>query len=228
MGARKLIKIPSRSSELAELIGVILGDGTMSRYQLAIYFNMRSERQLALDVRRDIFELFGIQSALSVIPRNALAIVASSRSLVGQLEEFGLQIGDKAKNESTVPPWVFEKEDLKKACLRGLMDTDGSIFVHRHVVGGRSYSHLELSFTGYSLALLSAVQRLFEELGLRSRIDPKYGHVFLHRADEVNRYMIEIGSRNPHHLQKFSSFHSRSQALRRGVRVAESTRLEIA
>lgn len=193
MGARKVIRVPGCSSALAELIGIILGDGAISQYQLAIYFNKLSEQQLAISVQRDISELFGIQATFSTIPRNVIAIVASSRSLVGQLARFGLKTGDKARNRATVPSWIFKREDFKKACLRGLMDTDGCVFVHRHTVNGRLYSHLELSFTGYCPELLSDVQRLFEELGLRSRIDFKHGHVFLHRADEVNRYMIEVG-----------------------------------
>lgn len=157
---------------------------------------------------------------MQVIPRNAIAVVASSRSLVESLENLGLHVGDKIRSNSTVPPWIFGKAVFKKACLRGLMDTDGSVYIHRHLVRGQIYRHVEMSFTGHCGPLLNSVHRLFLELGFRSRIDPRYNHVFLHRQDDARRYMAEIGTRNPHHQQEFER-HGR------GAGAVERPRLEI-
>ena len=218
---KKEIRRPEKCVELAELVGVILGDGTISKYQVSVFLGSRHEQMLAVHVQESIARLFGISASLRLMPRNIYGVIASSRGLVEFLNGIGLHSGDKIRNRAEIPGWIFESSDLRKACLRGLVDTDGSVFVHRHTVRKRVYENLSLSFTSHASLILGGVHRLFSDLNFSPKLNERYGHVFLHRADSVIRYTKEIGSRNPHHLARYQEF------MRRGAGVVERPRLEI-
>lgn len=203
---RKSIREPERSSKLAEFVGIVLGDGSLSDYQLSIYFNARSERDLGIYVQGRIRELFGISSSLRENARNALVLVASGKNLVEFLHKLGLRSGDKIANGVRVPDWIFRRSDLMKGCLRGLVDTDGTVSKHNHLVRGHKYKHIELGFASHSPALLQAAHRLFIDLGFQSKIYPERGRVLLFKWAEIRRYMDVIGTHNPHHLKQFKVY----------------------
>lgn len=200
---RKAIQKPSPSSDLAEFVGILLGDGSVSRYQVSVYLNEREEREFAAYVRSLVQRLFGVTAIFVKNARHCLAVVASSRNLVEFLQTIGLELGDKISNSADVPSWIFERTDYQAACLRGLVDTDGTIFWHSHVVCHRRYRNLGLAFTSYSPLLLRSTYRLLVSLGFRAKIYPRDGHVFLFRRDDVKRYMMEVGTRNLHRRRQF-------------------------
>lgn len=219
---RKLIRRPSRSEPLAELVGILLGDGHMSRFQVMVYLN-QTERRLAEHVRQLIQQLFGILPSIHERPQHHLIVVtASSRSLVEWLVRCGVCAGDKIKHRATIPQWIFRRPVFMQACLRGLIDTDGTLFVHRHQVQGRVYRHMGLGFTSYSSFLLRSTARLMTELNFQPRTYLKQGHLVLYRWNEVRRYMKEVGTQHPHRRAQFSLYDDNG----RGRVVAERTRLE--
>jgi hypothetical protein len=44
------------------------------------------------------------------------------------LNGVGLPCGNKIRNRASIPSWIFENEKYLKACIRVLIDTDGSIY----------------------------------------------------------------------------------------------------
>ncbi|MBI4142797.1 LAGLIDADG family homing endonuclease [Candidatus Uhrbacteria bacterium] len=80
--------------------------------------------------------------------------------------------------------------------MRGLVDTDGSIFLHRYQVNGKWYEYVKLSFDNRSPMLLTGVARILKRAGLSPRIEPGQ-KVMLDRQRDVQWYMDNIGSANP-------------------------------
>jgi len=216
---RRPIRQPARSERLAELVGVLLGDGHMALSQVAIYLNL-TERPMAEYVQQLLEKLFGIVPTLR-IRETYFVVTASSRSLVEWLVRCGVCAGDKIKNQAIVPAWVFQRPAWMRGCLRGLIDTDGTLFLHQHQVQGRMYEHLGVGFTSYAPSLLRSVSQLMSELRFEARTSPRQGHVVLYRWEQVQRYMRDIGTRHPHREELFHRF----QRARRGRVVAERTRL---
>lgn len=209
---RKSIRKPPPSSDLAEFVGIVLGDGSIGEYQVSIYLNERSERGFAEYIRSQIRRLFGISAALAKNTHHCLAVVASGKNLVEFLQTIGLQRGDKISNGTDIPSWIFENTEYQRACLRGLVDTDGALFVHDHVVSRHRYQHRGLIFTSYSPPLLRAAYRLLVNLGFRAKIYARHGHVFLFRQDDVRRYMMDVGTRNPHRRRQFERHSERCES----------------
>lgn len=126
-----------------------------------------------------------------------LRLYVSSTSLVDFLISKGLSRGDKLKNGLVIPEWILKNPAYKKACVRGLVGTDGCIFIHRHRIAGREYRNIGLTFTSYSRELIGQVAAIFEEFGIIPHITRRERDIYLYQAEAVARYLAVFGSSNP-------------------------------
>ena len=203
---RKDIKYPKRSAKLAELIGVILGDGGLpGNHQLTISFNSKTDKEYSLFLGKILRKLFSID--YYVHPRkncNGADIVVSSSNLVDFLLKQGLITGNKVKNQVGIPDWIYDKLDYQKACLRGLIDTDGSFYCHRYESGGKKYKYLKLCFANRSRPLLNSTLRILRKLDFQAYLHGD--QVFVYSIAGIKKYFEEIGSHNPKHINKITNF----------------------
>jgi len=203
---RKEIRYPERSSDLAEFIGIMLGDGGFSgNYQISISYNRKLDTDYACYVCGLIEKLFSVGMFFSMNKSdNGADIVVSGRNVVEFLISQGLKKGNKVRNQVDVPQWINKSRDYRIACLRGLMDTDGGFYLHTYVVNGKIYKYLKICFGNCSRPLLSFVVKTLKGMGLRA-----YAHgynVLIYATQDVRRYMSLVGTHNAKHLNKFWDF----------------------
>lgn len=198
----RINKMP-HSLELAELIGIILGDGSLTRYQLSIYFNASTDKEYALYVSALINRLVGLKPYWKIRENfNCIMLRVSSAELIRFLVLNGQKIGDKIKNGSTIPDWIINNRDYAKACLRGLIDTDGNIA--RKNYHARTLA-MQITFTSHSIILLKQVRDILNNNGFTpSKITRSQIH--LTRKADVRKYIKEIGFNNPKHLQRYKNY----------------------
>lgn len=133
-GNTKKIKIPIKDEKLAELIGIILGDGNIqnknSIYQVRIAGDSNKDKDYIMNYLKPLCDsLFGIDSKIYKHKTfNELFVHIHSKNVVKFLISVGMQAGNKIKNQVTIPGWVLENDSYLKACIRGLIDTDGSVY----------------------------------------------------------------------------------------------------
>ncbi len=200
----KSIRYPEFSPQLAELAGIILGDGGISPYQLTITLNRLSDLEYSTYVETLIKSVFDVQPA--IYKRGSVVQIVISRvRLIKFLLELGLSVGCKVKQQAEVPKWIKTSPDLTKACIRGLLDTDGCFFVDHHKHNGKVYSNPGLSFTNKSQPLLNFFKESLEAIGFHPTQKTNCC-VFLRRKKEVGRFFKEIGSSNPKHTKKFRNY----------------------
>ncbi|MDP3042371.1 MAG: LAGLIDADG family homing endonuclease [Candidatus Omnitrophota bacterium] len=202
----KEIKIPPRSVELAKFIGIMLGDGGIrSKYQLTISFNYKTDREFAEYVTRLIKRLFAVEHIISKRKDSLGAdIIISSASVIDFLLKQGLKAGNKIKNQVDIPAWIKRNMEFQKACLRGLVDTDGSLYCHRYKVNNKWYNYLKLDFTSCSKPLLRSANAIFSNLGIRTSL--KGVHITVSAKAEVNKYLATVGSSNTKFLDRWMKF----------------------
>ena len=201
----KEINYPKKSSLLAELIGIILGDGSINEHQVRIYNNNKTDRNYAYFIKKIITNLFKINSTITVRDKNTIIVTASSKNLVLFLIDCGMKKGDKMLNGTDVPEWILKDKEFSKSCLRGLMDTDGGIYFHNHTTKGIRYRHMGLCFTSHSKALLNSAHKMFLRFNLNCKIAGGR-RIFIYDRKEVSKYMQIIGSHNSKHIERFRSY----------------------
>jgi len=199
---RKRIKYPRKSVGLAEFMGVILGDGSLTNYQLRVALNRLTDYEYSIFVRGLIRKLFGL-IAKEIFPKDSAAfdIVVYSKSLIDFLVKAGLVKGNKVKNSVDIPLWIKEKRSLRLKCLRGLVDTDGSFYQYRHIIGGHSYRNYALCFTNHSVNLINSVYNILKKEKFGPSKTSK--RVYLYRKRDIARYFEIVGSNNPKHVTKY-------------------------
>ncbi|TSC70694.1 MAG: Uncharacterized protein G01um101449_301 [Parcubacteria group bacterium Gr01-1014_49] len=198
----KPIIIPRHSARLAELIGILMGDGHVGRYQTSVVTNSETDFQHALFIKELIKDLFKIQVRLSNRrDRKACEIVVSSKSVCHFFVDQGIPQGNKITLGIHVPGWIQKKPLYRKAFIRGLFDADGCVYLDTHRVGRKTYKSLGMAFANQSIPLLSFFKETLEFFGLHPTQKTKF-RVFLRRRKDIRRYFDLIGSSNDKHLAK--------------------------
>lgn len=151
---------------LAYIVGVALGDGNLSnpngravRLRItccARYPGIRDEIITALRI------LFS-KNKVSVVPRRKtfydISVYSNKLSLYLPWESGK---GSKIEQGATVPGWIFTRPVFIKECLRGLIQTDGSIYIDR--------GYKMINFTNSCKSLIEDVLRMFNNLGFAPSI----------------------------------------------------------
>ncbi|MFT4892713.1 MAG: hypothetical protein ACI8Z7_000497 [Candidatus Nanohaloarchaea archaeon] len=129
-----------RDEFLAEFAGMILGDGHIDKHSYNRGDRYISSHYLCItlaSVEKRIIERakFLAKKCLDrnfseekLNHANALNLKLYGKDLVQALEQAGLSSGDKVENQVGVPEWVKADTEFSRTCLRGLIDTDGSIY----------------------------------------------------------------------------------------------------
>ncbi len=205
---RKPITEPRFSSELAELVGIILGDGSIfikrysikaSVYQLRICGHITLDRDYLINfVKPLISELFSICPAITFFRNSALYVCCSNKQLVEFLLKIGMEPGDKVRNQVSIPGWIKENKEYLKSCIRGLIDTDGSVFR----MSNQDPQLVRISFKNHSKNLLVGIREGLILLGFSPSKIIGGTQFFLSRKADIEKYINQIGFNNSKHSKR--------------------------
>lgn len=210
---RKNITIPEHSVELAELFGILAGDGHIGKYQITMTTNLKTDFSHAQYVQKLCERLFKVAVPLRKRQdKNVSIVVLSSRSASEFLCREGLTQGNKVTAQLAPPEWILKNLEYKKAFLRGLFDTDGCVFFDKHKIRGREYRNMGTAFTNRSFPLLDFYKKTLESLGLSPTQKTQYV-VFLRRREHIRRYFDMVGSSNRKHLDRVNEFLASKEAI---------------
>jgi len=153
---------------LAELIGIIIGDGflesTPGHYRMGIVGDPIGDREYYHYVKRLIKEVWG-KDVKIVHRQRGLRITFSSKNVFKELsQDYGIPIGEGKSSKVVIPGCILESWDLTKNTIRGLVDTDGSVFTSDKP-GSPRYPSIEI--TTSSIELAGQVRSALIEQGFR-------------------------------------------------------------
>lgn len=205
---RKIIKVPKDSVALAEFMGIEFGDGGINNpWQVVITLNSEKDKVYSYYVVRLIHSLFGVDPAVRKRKtRKTLQIISSSTSLVDFLVTKGAARGNKILQNFDIPAWISGKKKYEKAFVRGLMDTDGCLYIHKHTIKGRLYKNIGLCFSSSSPNLLRSIAGIFHKFGIQPHIPATGKNIYLYNSGAVLRYLRIFGSSNPRITAKYEEW----------------------
>ncbi len=191
---RRDISIPPLSNELAELIGILLGDGQITPTQVKVTLGIKEG--YSRFVSELIKNIFKIQPKIIIRLGKYHEIYFGSTLIVKWLLQMGLS-HNKALAQVCIPEILISKPQYHNYLIRGLIDTDGSIYQIK--------SGIQISFTNKSAPLLKNLQYMLRLQGFSpSKIS--VNKVYLTKKKDIIAYVSKIGFNNPKHLIRYNSF----------------------
>ena len=199
----------SLTKEMAELYGIILGDGCISSY----YSNNRKRIEIRIDGNSltDVEYYDYLQKLIYKITKKEIKIKYRKnvngiflRFMNKELTNFfhnELNFPLGKKGNITINSQIISKEIFLIQTLRGFFDTDGSIYFTKNNSKIRSYPIIELST--HSPLLIQQLKEILEKMGFKPVISFYGDSVKLHGKKNVIKWMQEIGSSNPYKNGRF-------------------------
>jgi len=200
---RMAIKIPERSEGLAELCGIVIGDGGITKRQVKITLNCETDKAYSRYVIKLLQKLFKVTPKIHKIKNNKAINICISRSdLVDFLVKQGLKLGNKLEQDLSVPNWIIRRQKYLLLCIRGMIDTDGCVVRETHTIKNKKYVYYRLNFTSASPTLVKQTTEALRALGFHPKIRRKGRSVQLENMAEIWEYFKRIGTSNPKHMNK--------------------------
>ncbi|MBI2557777.1 hypothetical protein HYW20_00495 [Candidatus Woesearchaeota archaeon] len=209
----KIPNLPDKNAMLAELVGIILGDGNIhvypnnGLYALRIAGNaVKDYDYLTTYVFNLCMKLFSIRPRIYKQPRvDCIYLIIQSIIVTDFLLSMGLKEGNKIKSQITIPDWVIENDVYLKACIRGLIDTDGCVYeMLPHWPG-----LFQINFENRNITLLKDTRKALIKLGYNpSRICGKRTingtKCYISRKEKIKKFYKEVGSSNDRNIKQFN------------------------
>lgn len=186
------VTLPQWSNQLAEFVGICLGDGNVSKYQVGITLNSIADREYISYVTDLIHSMFP-EIKISIIQRKEQAVDVRINSRI--VASFFYNMGIVPHNKK-IPAWIFTSPTYIKFCVRGLFDTEGSISFKTYVSKKGTSLYKQLNFRNYDKNLVMFVRDTLKGMGLKPTMNLAKS-LYLSNHKSIDQFREEIGFGNP-------------------------------
>lgn len=186
------------NSDLAELFGILLGDGSVTKYFTKIYLNAVVDSDYVPYVKNLLKRLFvGVSVSIwSPQNRGTTDLQVSSKDVCDYLRSIGFDA-----KKRYIPNWITSKDAFAKSTIRGLFDTEGSVgmkcFRGRH----GNYLYKQLTVTNKNEHILKFLEKFLIKFGYKPT-KKSQKNIYLSNAKDIKRYLQDIGCGNPKLVKK--------------------------
>ena len=200
------------TNETAELIGALIGDGYIYRnnrkYQIGFVGSPLTDIGYFEKLKELILKEWNKEAKIKLRERGLRIVIDSKEICSFLIDELKIPHG-KGKCESVkIPDVIFDDWNLAKNTIRGIADTDGSVFVAKKP-GVEKYPSIEITTVSYELAnqlrdiLLKNDFRVNKIRKSKSKLS-KHGayRIALNGKESVKKWIKEIGFSNPYKMNR--------------------------
>ena len=181
---------PNHSKRLAEIIGIVLGDGNIYQFDRCQRLTISCNSSYGLYIKH-------IANLIKFVFRKAPKIEKRSKVNCSDIRLYmqdidlalGLPAGNKIKNSVVIPEWIFAKKQYLIRCLKGLFETDG------HYGASKKFYVEYIQFCNASQSLRNSVFVALESLGYSPQMGMSY--VRLARKKQVLHFIKEARLERP-------------------------------
>ncbi len=194
---KKKIVEPKMSNLFAEILGVLNGDGHLSNFSNEICVVGDAKEKIYLSYLKNLLEdNFKISFNFFEEPTRIKLRTYSIELSYLLNKKYGLPIGNKI-GRLKIPKPIFQSKNFMLSYLRGLFDTEGSIYIRR----GKD---LVVNIRSADKIFLSQVRDLLVSLGFHPSLSNK--NLNLYRQDEIDKFFIMVKPANTKHLKKYQNY----------------------
>jgi len=201
------------TKDLAEFIGIVLGDGGVYRFPRTGKIYVTGHREQDFEYYQNhVTQLcqrqFNITPSVRQYSTRALLAIYSQELFELLTKRFSIPIGPKAHSAKIPDEIMHSTAQVRYACVRGLFDTDGGVGIDRRTTYRIPY--LRVNFVTSSEALICQVNSILVEANIPHSIHTRhYGIQFqiqINGPDNVRKFVETIGFANPRHTTKLAAF----------------------
>lgn len=200
------------NKEFAELIGIIIGDGFVHRhdnsYRIGIVGNPKTDMDYFYKIQKLIWTVWQKEARIVKRERGLRMTFGSKRAFEDWSIGLKLSYGEGKCERITIPRIIADNWNLAKHTIRGIVDTDGSVFT-ANKLGTPNYPSIEITTSSYLLAL--QLKEILEKQDFRvakiwqykSKLSSRTTYkVPLNGYDNLAKWLEEIGFSNPNKLNR--------------------------
>ncbi|MDO8634296.1 MAG: LAGLIDADG family homing endonuclease [archaeon] len=214
--------------EIAEIYGALLGDGCLSSYFSK--YDKRQRYEVSFSGSIDDLDYYQTR-IIPFFKRNfflggtlrfrhdskALIYSIKSKRVFDFFTALDFPVGEK-ENRLKIPTEIIQNSEYAIACLRGVWNTDGSIYrrytkiYKSHKKFYNKYFVMELKMKAKSL--LFQIKPFLDSFGVKtSSITKNQNYVLrINSQEAIQRFLSKISFSNKRHLDRISAFQSKIQS----------------
>lgn len=221
----RYVKLPKLlTPELAEIIGIIIGDGHLefnkkytktTMYLLNISGSSSEDEDYYTNrINPIFFRLFNVKFNISKRRNDELVLNLYSKAITSFFKNLGISPGKKVDDVS-IPKIILNAEkEIKKGFISGVMDTEGSISFKKDYF--KKHSKPLISINAKSKKIITQLRKLLEEFNLKpsiykeeyldkrnNKISTRY-RIDLAGKESLRKYLDTINFNNPRHITKIN------------------------
>ncbi len=202
-----MMTIPEIRPELCELVGAIIGNGNLwtdgSRFRIDLTGHPEFDKSYFEYLRQLMQRLFGKDPYPLRIRQRGLRLRLQSKTAYELLLTLGIPQGSGKSHKVTIPDQIAQDWELAKWAIRGIVDTDGTVFFSTKTYDSPIYPTIEIRTCSKKLA--DQIETLLEQKNFRARTrgnDKEGFHVALYGKEMLRKWSAEIGFSNSKHTNK--------------------------
>lgn len=200
------------NKEFLEFYGALLGDGWMSSFtsrrynktywQLGLSMHIQHDKEYLIRIKRIVKELFNREGYLKYKPKhNSIEFIFGHKELIKKLnEELGFPVG--VKINLSIARRFLDNKDSMRHIIRGLFDTDGSIYFDRDKNYRTPYPIIDICT--YSNTLIEQLNEALKKENFKV-IKYKKG-IRIKGHSQVQRWFRDISPQNKKHKLKYQNY----------------------
>ncbi len=138
---------------------------------------------------------------------NCIDYVVHSREVFSWFKDFGFPVGRKIK--LSIPKQIIDNNELSLACIRGIFNTDGSIYDRyskKYRGHAKKYTYMNIEIKMNHLNLIKQIKGILERNGIRTSNIRKHreSHVLnIHNQKFIRLFFELVKPSNPYHRERF-------------------------
>jgi DNA-binding transcriptional regulator WhiA len=182
-----------RKAELAFLIGLTLGDGSLWRSSRteSLRITLGTDKPLLIEYAAEVIR--GIFHKEPYIRKRKYAACADVGLYQNDLSRrLGIPLGSRKDLVITVPRWIAKEQEFVTAWLKGLFEAEGSLCIHKP-----TYTY-NFAFSNRNPSLLHHVRECLASLGFHP--EGRWNAIRLRRKEEVEKFRKLITFREYGHF----------------------------
>ncbi len=187
-----MVKAVSKNKKLhAYIVGLALGDGNLSNPNgRAVRLRITCDKKYPKLLQHIAISLqkFFPENKVSLVDRKNCCDVSCYSNKLESLLGWKAKGGSKFKQKIKIPDWILGNKDFIKESLRGIIQTDGSIYLDR----GYKMVNIVSNTKPLVVSVIEAIKFLGYKPNLQIHQDPKTTKYTIRISKNVDKFVKEI------------------------------------